>query len=101
MKCNCLKEIDAKLKEKNLTITGVAWIMPTFQKVFTIETNWIDRDKAPKGHKRTPPKMHASHCPFCGVKLESDKETVDSPKTEAPPGAWNGALSDGRKPNEK
>jgi len=29
--------------------------------------------EAPKGQKRNPPAMFASHCPFCGVAIEDEK----------------------------
>ena len=70
MNCNCLNDVDDKLREKNLRLAGIAWVMPSFTVVVTIATEWVDDSKAPKGQKRRPPKLHASHCPFCGVKIE-------------------------------
>jgi hypothetical protein len=70
MNCNCIKEIDEKLKEQNLTLTGFAFVMPDFRSVPTVETGWIDKSKAPRGKKNSPPKMFASHCPFCGTPVE-------------------------------
>lgn len=70
MKCNCIKELDEKLKSQNLQITGCAYAMPDFRLIPTIKTDWIDKNKAPKGKKNSPPYMFASHCPFCGIKLE-------------------------------
>lgn len=78
MNCKCLTEIDEKLKEKNLTLSGVAWVMPAFTSVVTIQTEWINPSLAPKGQKRNPPKMHASHCPFCGVKIQIPKDEDDT-----------------------
>lgn len=70
MKCDCINEINEKLKEHNLRLSGYAFMMPDFKAIITINTEWIDRDKAPKGQKRNPTKMHASHCPFCGKEIE-------------------------------
>jgi hypothetical protein len=71
MKCKCWKEVDDKLREKNLRLTGATFVMPNFALVPTITTAWVDKEKAPKGQKRNPPAMLASHCPFCGVKIET------------------------------
>ena len=70
MNCDCIKEINEKLHEKNLHLTGFAYVMPEFESIPTIETAWIDKDKAPRGKKNSPPKMFASHCPFCGKKMK-------------------------------
>lgn len=66
MNCNCIEKLNEKLKEFNLRLSGYAYVMPSFKPVFTINTQWIDKDKAPKGKKKNPTFMFASHCPFCG-----------------------------------
>jgi len=66
MTCDCYTEINAKLKEKNLKLVGAALTMPEFKTRFYIATNWIDRAKAPKGKKNSPPNMFVTYCPFCG-----------------------------------
>lgn len=73
MNCNCIKEIDEKLREKNLELTGFAYLMPDFRVVPTVNTAWIDKSKAPRGKKNSPTKMFASHCPFCGKSVEKKK----------------------------
>jgi hypothetical protein len=70
MNCNCIEEVNKKLYEQNLRLSGYAFIMPTFKPVFTITTEWIDPDKAPKGRKNRPMSMFVSHCPFCGKPVE-------------------------------
>lgn len=83
MNCNCLKEIDDKLREKNLKLTGYAFVMPDFSVVPQLATDWLDRDKAPRGKKRSPPAMFASHCPFCGLPVEKAKPVPET-KEKAP-----------------
>lgn len=70
MNCNCIEEVNGKLKELNLKLSGYAYLMPEFKRVFTINTEWIDRAKAPKGQKMKPTSMWVSHCPFCGKPVE-------------------------------
>lgn len=72
--------IDDKLREKNLKLAGYAFMMPAFRPKITIKTEWIDREQAPKGQKRNPTAMIASHCPFCGVAYEKDDEQLTPPK---------------------
>lgn len=74
MNCDCINKIDEKLREQNLRLCGYAFVMPNFKPVITIQTEWIDEAKAPKGKKRSPTKMFASHCPFCGTKIENDNQ---------------------------
>lgn len=71
MKCDCINKIDNKLRDKNLRLVGYAHVMPDFSIIPKLETEWIDPDRAPKGQKRNPPSMFASHCPFCGEPVES------------------------------
>lgn len=66
MNCDCINKIDDKLREVNQRITGYAYIMPEFALTPLIATEWVDKDKAPRGKKRNPPGCFASHCPFCG-----------------------------------
>jgi hypothetical protein len=73
MNCKCITEIDAKLKDQNLSLNCLSWVMPSFTAVVTLKTEWIDDAKAPKGKKRRPPGMFACYCPFCGVKIELPK----------------------------
>lgn len=77
MNCNCINQIDDKLREKNLKLTGFAFIMPDFRLNPTVSTEWLDKDKAPRGQKRNPPAMFASHCPFCGTPVEKPKASND------------------------
>ena len=68
--CNCINEIDDKLREQNLKLVGYAFMMPDFTPVINIRTEWVKRDQAPKGKKKSPTPMLASHCPFCGKAYE-------------------------------
>lgn len=70
MNCDCKARTDEKLKEQNLKLVGYTFLMPDFDMVPQVETAWIDANKAPKGKKRTPPQMLASHCPFCGKSVK-------------------------------
>ena len=74
MKCKCWAETQEKLKTMNLKLVGATFLMPSFTLVPTIATEWIDETKAPKGQKRRPTAMLASHCPFCGTKIENPKD---------------------------
>lgn len=73
MNCDCYTKINEKLKERNLKLIGYAFIMPGFVMTPQIKTEWIDRDKAPRGKKTSPTAMIASHCPFCGQKIEQQQ----------------------------
>lgn len=72
MNCNCINEIDKKLKEKNLTLSGFTFLYPTLHAVPTIATEWVDKSKATRGRKNNPPPMLATHCPFCGKPVEAE-----------------------------
>lgn len=71
MKCDCLNEINAKLEAKNLRLCGYTFSFPDMTPIPFISTEWIRRDDAPKGKKNSPNYMLASHCPFCGVEIET------------------------------
>ena len=66
MNCDCFSNINDKLEPDNLQLTGYAIVLPDFKVVITIRTEWLHKDKAPKGKKNSPPPMIASFCPFCG-----------------------------------
>jgi hypothetical protein len=85
MNCKCLETINARLKEKNLKLSGYALTYPDFEAIFTINTEWIDRDKAPKGQKRSPTKMFVSHCPFCGTPVKEDKTVLKKKRDSVEP----------------
>ena len=93
MKCKCWSELNERLKEKNLRLCSAAFRMPSFTLVPTLRTEWIRASEAPKGQKRNPPAMFASHCPFCGVAIEDEKvmdasapnkKVSDAPDSAAP-----------------
>lgn len=75
-KCGCRERINEKLREQNLRLSGMALVPPSYQYVPFVQTDWNDREKAPRGQKNNPPYMLASHCPWCGVKIEVEKEDV-------------------------
>lgn len=77
MNCNCINKIDDRLREQNLRLVGYAHTFPDFRIVPTVQTEWIDATKAPKGKRRSPTKMFASHCPFCGKPVEKRKASND------------------------
>lgn len=83
MKCKCWSELNERLKEKNLRLCSAAFRMPSFTLVPTLRTEWIRASEAPKGQKRNPPAMFASHCPFCGVAIE-DEKVMDASAPNAP-----------------
>jgi hypothetical protein len=78
MNCDCINKINERLKEKNLQLTGYAFVAPDFRTKFTITTQWIDRTKAPKGSKLNPPKMFVSFCPFCGDHAEHGESDLSA-----------------------
>jgi hypothetical protein len=84
MNCDCHTKVNEKLREMNLKLVGYAFIMPGFVLTPQIATEWIDKEKAPRGQKRNPTAMLASHCPFCGQKIEQkeEKETDDAGDTK-------------------
>lgn len=75
MNCNCIREHDARLKEKNLHLTGYALFpFADFKNIFVISTDWNDRAIVPKRDLKAPPPMIAAYCPLCGVATESKRE---------------------------
>lgn len=87
MNCNCINEVDDKLREKNLKLVGYAFIMPEFSARVQIATDWVSRNDAPKGQKQRPPAMLASFCPFCGkaVQPPSPAPQIDSSRVLSDP----------------
>lgn len=83
MNCDCIEKIDERLRDKNLRLTGYAFTAPDFKVVPTVNTEWIDPDKAPKGMKNKPTKMFASHCPFCGKPVEAGPANASGEGREA------------------
>ena len=71
MNCDCIEKMDERLKEKNLRLCGYAFTFPDFKAVPTMNTEWIDPSKAPKGQKNKPTNIFASYCPFCGKAIEA------------------------------
>jgi hypothetical protein len=71
--CNCINEIDDRLRVKNLKLVGYAFMMPDFRPMVSIRTDWVKRSEAPRGKKNSPPNMVAAFCPWCGVKYNTVK----------------------------
>jgi hypothetical protein len=71
-------EVNEKLKEHNLRLSGYSFLMPDFKPVFTINTEWIDEAKVPRGKKKWPTSMFVSHCPFCGNPVKEDPEKTQA-----------------------
>lgn len=72
MNCDCIEKMDERLKEKNLRLVGFAIPAPDYKVIPTVNTEWIDPSKAPKGEKNRPTKILASHCPFCGKSVNKE-----------------------------
>lgn len=79
MNCNCIEEINGRLKEHNLRLSGYAFVMPSFKTVFTINTEWIDKTKVARRDIKSPTKMFVSHCPFCGKPVSELPTIKDDP----------------------
>lgn len=73
MKCNCIEEVDKKLASENLKLAcvGLASQDGVLDTIITLETEWVNRNSAPRGRKNTPSLMFASFCPFCGKSIRS------------------------------
>ncbi len=71
MNCKCREETNDRLKSMNLRLVGYTHLMPSFEVVPQIKTEWIDTKIAPKGKKKSPPAMIANYCPFCGLSAKS------------------------------
>ena len=84
MNCKCISEIDAQLKEHNLSLHCVALAMPNLTTRITLKTGWIDKSKVSRSKIKFPPAMWASHCPFCGIKIEKEEEVKPDPSVIAP-----------------
>ena len=73
MNCKCIEEVNENLKNRNLELSGLAFVFaPKLDIIPFIATKWLDDKAAPKGAKRRPPPMFASHCPFCGVPINAN-----------------------------
>lgn len=75
MRCNCIQEIDAKLKEQNVRLADSNFAMqwPECTTRFLIATQWVDSSKAPKGKVKRCPPLFAAYCPICGKKAGRKK----------------------------
>jgi hypothetical protein len=76
--CNCIAKTDTLLAEHNLVLTCSEFRMIFVERgpcpfVPAFSTKWVDKERAPKGKKNSPPPMIASHCPFCGKRLIEKK----------------------------
>ena len=88
MNCNCINNIDAELKERNMRLTGyVARLMPSFHFAPAIKTDWINPARAPKGQKNKCPQLIGSFCPFCGASVEPKPGAQLAAKLNAKEGA--------------
>lgn len=72
MNCNCVQEIEAKLKEQNIKLAESNFAMqwPECSMRFVIPTQWVDKTKAPKGKVKRCPPLFAAHCPICGKRAK-------------------------------
>lgn len=82
MNCKCFETVNEKLREKNLKLSGYAFMTPNLELVPVIATQWLNPALAPRGRKRSPTSMFVSYCPFCGVKIEIEPEEPE-PTSEA------------------
>ncbi len=88
MMCDCFSRLDKELKERNLQLAGYALLQqPRLVVVPTIQTEWRDASKAPRGKKRNPPAVMGSHCPFCGTPAEPEfvRRSPEGPSEGAEP----------------
>lgn len=77
--CTCIADIDLKLEEMNLILNGYAFQCTGLLPVAFISMEWRDKNLAPKGKKNSPPKMWASHCPFCGLAYDDINSEEPTP----------------------
>lgn len=57
MNCNCLTELNERLKAENLELSSdlLSFRMPSFKVSINLPMRWRDKSKAPKGKKSSPP----------------------------------------------
>lgn len=68
MACNCITEVDEKLKDYNTKISPtIIFKSPSYVTV-TLVTEQIEKGRG----KKKAVTMLPSHCPFCGVKYEEE-----------------------------
>ena len=71
--CNCRSQIQKELAKRNVSLEYDIFNGDTS---YFIEVNWKDADKRKRGQRL--PKVLATHCPFCGVKLPDRESPISS-----------------------
>ena len=76
MKCTCITDVEAKLKEagyEDAEIKGKIFTMPNFEMRLGVSVEYYERMKNGEKKKRpTVLTLTPSYCPFCG-KVQADK----------------------------
>ncbi|MCK9599029.1 MAG: hypothetical protein M0R06_08320 [Sphaerochaeta sp.] len=79
--CDCVKDINEKLKEKNLRLSEDFVIDIQNAKINTalfLTTEFIDSSKKKRGEH--PKHFFLSYCPFCGKKYPQPKKSKKETK---------------------
>lgn len=71
--CNCITEVNEKLKDKNLRLNCSALIYEEWETRIYLRCEWIDKSKAPVGARRNPTPIFVKFCPFCGKLAAKNK----------------------------
>jgi hypothetical protein len=74
MNCDCIQRVDEKLAEQNLALDVTFLVMKEFKAMLSVSTHWKDPSKKPRGKK--PASILVTFCPFCGTKVESERNAA-------------------------
>ncbi len=70
MSCNCVEEVNQRIKDKNVRI-GVGLTLIENKRLSVVVL--VAAEKIDKKKRGRVPSLIATYCPFCGKKWEEDK----------------------------
>ena len=86
MKCSCIEEMNAKLKEHNVRLKTSLFLSGRYagQARIAVSTIWIETPKSGRGRTRKEPmQIILSHCPFCQIKLDDDDDEPEKERRQS------------------
>lgn len=71
MACNCIQEVNEKLKEQGVELV-LAFTTPDFTAVVPVQTQWLNGVKK----RKKPMTVIPSFCSLCGVKVKDESASA-------------------------